>query len=257
MISAPPPRKSDYPARRPPWWAWHQRLGLGFAVVFLGVVVTGIALNHTESLSLDRKVVTADWIYDWYDISLDGEPIGFAMGSDWVVGWDGQLLWNTERLGPATQVLGAQRFDPSMILILTDELWVLSSKGELVERLGPASLPDGTPLRLGRLAGESPVVIETTAGRYRSDLELLTWIPLAAETVVAWSEPGGVPSPIRQPILRANRGEGLTFNRVILDLHSGRFFGRLGVWVVDLAAVALIFLTVSGTWYAWRIKRRT
>ena len=125
-----------------------------------------------------------------------------------------------------------------------------------MERLGSASLPDGTPRRLGRLAGDSPVVIETTTGRYASDGELLTWSPLAAEKKVVWSEPAEVPAPIRKPILRANRGDGLTFNRVILDLHSGRFFGRLGVWVVDLAAVALIFLTVSGTWYAWRIKRR-
>ena len=91
--------KSDRPARRPRWWAWHQRLGLGFAVVFLVVVVTGIALNHTESLRLDRRIVTADWVYDWYDISLAGEPTGFAVGGNWVVGWDGQLLWNSRGVG--------------------------------------------------------------------------------------------------------------------------------------------------------------
>jgi len=42
---------------------------------------------------------------------------------------------------------------------------------------------------------------------------------------------------------------------VILDLHSGRFFGQLGPWVFDAAAVLLILLSLSGTWI-WLKRRR-
>lgn len=60
----------------------------------------------------------------------------------------------------------------------------------------------------------------------------------------------------REAALRAFRGEGIPLYRVLLDLHSGRLFGTLGVWIVDAAAVAMLFLTMTGVWYALRVKRR-
>jgi uncharacterized iron-regulated membrane protein len=43
--------------------------------------------------------------------------------------------------------------------------------------------------------------------------------------------------------------------RVILDLHSGRFFGKLGPWLFDIAALLLILLSLSGAWI-WLKRRR-
>lgn len=41
-------------------------------------------------------------------------------------------------------------------------------------------------------------------------------------------------------------GEILTMDRIILDLHTGRFFGEAGVWVMDIAAIAFIILSITG-----------
>ena len=40
----------------------------------------------------------------------------------------------------------------------------------------------------------------------------------------------------------------LTFERVLLDLHSGRIFGRAGPLVMDAAAVLFIALALTGFW---------
>lgn len=40
-----------------------------------------------------------------------------------------------------------------------------------------------------------------------------------------------------------------------MDLHSGRIFGRWGPWAVDLVALVLIALGLSGTWMHWRAAR--
>jgi hypothetical protein len=257
MISEKASIKPERAMSRPRWWPWHQRLGVGFAVVFLVVIFTGIALNHTESLGLDRTAITSEWIYDWYDISLTGEPVAFAVGDSWAVQWAGQLYWNAHRLGDASGLRGAQMSDAQSGMILTDELWVLTSDGGVIERLSSASLPEGTFHRLGKAEVGLPIILETSAGRFATDLDLLSWTPVADEIAVQWSEPRALPAEIRKALLKANRGEDLTLNRIILDLHSGRFFGRLGVWVVDLSALALAFLTITGTWYALRTKRRT
>ena len=49
--------------------------------------------------------------------------------------------------------------------------------------------------------------------------------------------------------------EVLPIERLLLDLHSGRFFGRFGPWVMDAAAVLIVLLGVSGTWI-WLRRRR-
>jgi len=85
----------------------------------------------------------------------------------------------------------------------------------------------------------------------------LSFKPLADVRTV-WSEPGLLMDASRQRIYEHSRGKGLSWERVMLDLHSGRLFGTAGVWVVDVAAVLLLFLALSGfvLWYQhMRVKR--
>ena len=42
------------------------------------------------------------------------------------------------------------------------------------------------------------------------------------------------------------RGRGVTVERLLLDLHSGRIFSAAGPLLMDLVAVFLILLSVSG-----------
>ena len=54
-----------------------------------------------------------------------------------------------------------------------------------------------------------------------------------------------------QVLLESFRGRGLTLERVMLDLHSGRIFGDFGIYIMDAAAVALLWLSGSGLWVWW------
>jgi uncharacterized iron-regulated membrane protein len=50
------------------------------------------------------------------------------------------------------------------------------------------------------------------------------------------------------------RGTGLSLERVLLDLHSGRILGEAGVWLVDAAALLFLLLAGSGVWL-WGRRR--
>lgn len=50
------------------------------------------------------------------------------------------------------------------------------------------------------------------------------------------------------------RPPSVPLSRVMLDLHTGKFFGLSGTVVTDIAAIALLLLVVSGV-YNW-IKRK-
>ena len=48
-------------------------------------------------------------------------------------------------------------------------------------------------------------------------------------------------------MLRAQyRGRGLTVERVLADVHSGRIFARAGTLIMDAVAVFMIVLSLSG-----------
>ena len=71
-----------------------------------------------------------------------------------------------------------------------------------------------------------------------------------------WSH-ASAPAPADlEAAYQAYRGEGLSLYRVILDMHSGRFFTRFGPWIADLAALGLVALTLSGIYYAMKTKAR-
>ena len=64
-------------------------------------------------------------------------------------------------------------------------------------------------------------------------------INVSSDWMMRWY---GVPEPI------------ITLERVVIDMHSGRFFGVPGLVMADLAAIAILFLICSGI-YVWYKKR--
>ena len=52
------------------------------------------------------------------------------------------------------------------------------------------------------------------------------------------------------------RGRGVNLEKFILDLHTGNLFGLSGKVISDLAALALIFVTLTGLYNLWMRKRK-
>ena len=64
----------------------------------------------------------------------------------------------------------------------------------------------------------------------------------------------GSASPALIELLGKFRGKGLSVERVIIDIHSGRFLGKYGIWIIDVVAIFFLVLSTSG-WCVW-FKRR-
>jgi hypothetical protein len=132
---------------------------------------------------------------------------------------------------------------------------LFSATGELYETQGPSTgLPQGILALANTDAG---VWINTTKGVFLSDTDLLEWSPQAANADIAWLAPMAknelVPSQWQAIELNARSGH-LTWERVMLDLHSGRLFGELTIWLWDLFALALLLVVSSGLWI-WAKQR--
>ena len=120
---------------------------------------------------------------------------------------------------------------------------VANENGELIESLGPGALP-GSPVRaIG--SGAGGIVLRTPSGIFAS-ADALSWRP-APQQSVSWSAPVELSLSERRAYEEA-LAPGISVQQLLLDLHSGRFAGRYGPLVVDLLALLLAILSLTGAW---------
>jgi hypothetical protein len=223
---------------------WHARIGFAAMLFFLILAVTGLMLNHGEGLGLDGRYVRAGWLARWYGIQSEPLRQAFRSGHHVLIAANGRWLLDGRISGEQLpQPVGLVELADIFVVASDAALYVYRSDGELIEKLGPGALP-GAPVRaIG--SSERGMVLRTASGIFTS-ADALLWRP-ASRGSVLWS----VPSELSVAERRAYEGAlapGISVQHLLLDLHSGRFAGRHGPLVVDLLALLLAVLSLTGAW---------
>lgn len=233
----------------------HRSFG-AFAVVFvLFMVLSGLALNHSNDLGLDQRKTSQSFLLGWYGLGKPSSIQSYAMGGDWLSFAGSQLYLNDKPVATIQGGVGAVSNGDLFIAAGSDELLLLDHEGSLVERI-PWLLISKAPIEAIGLQANRLVAVKTADQVWLADANLLTWQP--AEGSLAspqWSFSEPAPDAIQVSITSLYRGEGLSLERVLLDLHSGRIFGSIGVLIYDLLALALGFLSISGLVLWFRSRR--
>jgi hypothetical protein len=231
---------------------WHRRAGLAAIILVIIIAITGIMLNHTEQFELDKTYADSALVLDWYGLEPEGEPLSYAVNGHSISQWQQQIFFDNKVITSSEQSLhGVIASDQFIVLAFDSELLLLSDQGGMVERI-PVSFANTR--RLG--SKDNRPVIETSEQHYyRADARIIDWNPINNQGI-AWSEPVALSNAQHEALLHAYRGNGLSLERVILDLHSGRIFGHYGIYIMDAAAIALLWLSLSGLWVWWRRQQK-
>ncbi len=229
----------------------HRYIGLSSAIVLLMLAVTGIALNHTDELKLDSQMIQSKAILDWYAIKPPENIKSFATKNHWITQINQQLYFDhSVLLKNENSLLGAIETDDFIVAALSNSLLLLSLEGNLIEQ---------TPLiaveKIG-LNNQQSIVIMSAGDITISDDGLLSWHPYNKDHE-QWSKSSRAPESITQDLKNKFQSSILPLERVLLDLHSGRFFGTAGVIIVDISGVFLIILALSGCAIWLKHKFRT
>ncbi|MBT1444248.1 PepSY domain-containing protein [Shewanella sp. JM162201] len=234
---------------------WHKRLGVIGALFLLLLSITGVAINHSDGLSLGKAQVSQSWLLDYYGITAPAHAgrFGEFAVTDNLLWHDGKLL-----LEAKSTLLGATRRHNAIIAIDQGHLYLLSPDGTLQETQDSSvGLP--TPIEALALEGSTTeasaqVWLRTDKGQYLADDELLEWRAATSLLPLNWL----APTPADSAVIDHARSAHLNWERVLLDLHSGRFFGPWAVWLWDLLALIFVLLSLSGLyiWWSQRPKKR-
>ena len=223
---------------------WHARIGFAAVLFFLILAVTGLALNHGSDLGLDGRFVHAEWLARWYGIKSEPPRQVFRSGHHVLTAANGRWLLDGRVSGEKLpQPIGLVEL-PEMFLVASDTaLYVYRGNGELVEKLGPGTLP-GSPVQA--IGSSARRIVLHTASRVFASADALSWRPTSGRSV-RWSSPAEL-SISEQRAYGEALVPGISVEQLLLDLHSGRFAGRYGPLVVDLLALLLAILSLTGAW---------
>jgi len=234
-------------------YIWHRYLGLAAALFVLLLSGTGLVLNHTEELALDSRHVGSAFLLDWYGIHAPEEMRSFTAGTATITSAGNQVYWNLTRIPQVSApLIGAVQFADLVVLGIEGQLLLFTRQGELIERLdGSTGVPAGMQA-LG-LAADGMLAIQAAHGYYRVDENFLEWHETDSLDA-RWATALAPSTALRAALQESWRGTGLTLERMLLDIHSGRILGNWGVYLVDLAASLFLLLAISGIWL-WSRRR--
>lgn len=222
----------------------HRSLGAGGAIFIIFLVLSGLVINHSNFLGLDKTPVSQGILLDWYGLEKPEKILSYRVADQWLSFAGSQVFLNEKPVSNLSNGIGAVPAGDIMVVAGSDELLLLDSTGQLIERqtweaadpiVSIGSLPEGT------------VSLKTRDQTWLSDADFIQWTRVDGATINPdWARAGALPAGLVQAITHVYRGQGLNLERVLLDLHSGRFFGPIGVLVYDLVALVLGFLALSG-----------
>ena len=248
-----PERRASAP-RLHPTARWHRVLGIASTAIVVITTATGLLLNHSDSLALAHLHPESTFVDRLYGQQATAPSAGFPTTQGWVAQIGRRVYLGPRPLAEHDAPLaGAIAIDDMLVLAYRDLLVEYDQQLAVQETFGEL---DGVhpPLRRIGLRGRM-LILDTDSGLLAFDSAAGTIGPAAAAPAPGWVGEAALPADLVAALGRDQRGDGVSYERLLLDVHAGRLFGRLGPWLVDGAAVCLLVLAVTGTYMWFKFKR--
>ena len=232
---------------------WHRRIGLIASAFIIFLAVTGIVLQHSDELELPKKFLSNGWLLKYYGIKPN--PITTYQLGNQTISHAGETLYLSGNPIDihAEASLGAVLFSSDIVIATPNALIVVDHDGNVIDEITTQDGLHETPLGIA-LSVENTLVMRGVNTYWESDLSLTKWLPYKGPHP-KWIAPSMTLPALKQVIEKHDMGQQISLERFILDAHSGRFFGRYGVYVIDAAAILLMILAISGIWL-WFTRRQ-
>lgn len=233
------PRRAKHWARRT-----HRFCAL-FALVFLvQLSVTGILLNHADSIGLSKNHLSSVLAGVLYGIKSPPVDRSFDVAGNSYASSGGFLFVGPEVVASATgEILGAVSTNDIVVAATSREFIVFTKGGNLIERA--TNERSAREFRLGLNADR--VVVNSNGELFGFDPNSMESTPSTLEYEdVTWSEPSKLETRDMRAIQNRVVGNSITWERAVSDIHNGRIVPRIGSFLTDLSAICLLYLCITG-----------
>jgi hypothetical protein len=229
----------------------HRYIGLGICIFLVHLAITGIFLNHSIGLRLDKTFVTWPWLLNQYNLSVPEPANIFTIGKNNFSTIDGEVFFNDKPIFLAEEeLLGASQNRDTFILASSSTISVISNDGFIINK---ENVLPFTIKNIG-IYGDEIVINDSEDNIWSSESINGVW-KLTENIAVEWSKEGSITPTNHEKIRKYYVGDGVSLEQIILDFHSGAIFQKVGKIFFDIISILLIILSFTGIWL-WTIKRK-
>ena len=209
---------------------WHRRMGVILSFFLLWMLGSGILINHAHDLALDKRSVQSDFWLTWYGLS---PAKNLSIGSKNVT-LNQEGLWLGEHnVGDCSRLLGVAHLPQEVVIVCPSHIFLLSLAGELIDHVDKSRGLVETLVKVA-VVDQHVILQDQTHHLYKLDTQALALVlQPPSETHIPWQH---AQLPQQQ----------LSYERWLLDAHSGRLWGIGGKWLVDGFSLVMIVLIISG-----------
>jgi len=226
-------------------YIWHRYAGLSAALFVIFISVTGIALNHTDDLSLKKQHIGNRFVLQHYNVQAPAKIIRFTTKKHTITQADDALLINNDNaISIEKTLVGAVEYGEFTLVALTDKLLLIDADNQLIETLSEL---DGVPKTVERIGLNEQRQVNIRAGNKTLLLsENLSLNTAPFNNTIKWSKSDTLSAEDKNNITTRYQSGIISVETLMLDIHSGRFFGSYGALFFDLVGIILLFLAVTG-----------
>ena len=233
----------------------HRRMGVVSALFVILLSISGLALHYSPSLQLDNRFIGSSVLLGWYGIEVPDITLSYGVAGHSISLIADALYFDGRRLpGDYFDLKGIVTSNVGYTAATANQLILLTVDGELVEVLGRVH---GLPGGIEAIGNSEPdqIHLRHSAGILEADIDALTWTRSNIEDFqIGWSELSTEEPRAVERIQSDYAASLLSWERLILDVHSGRLLGGLGVVLVDIMAILFVLMAATGVWI-WTRRR--
>jgi hypothetical protein len=229
---------------------WHRRIGLSLFFMVIFLALSGFALNHSVGLKLSNSKLSSDWLLSWYGLEPAANH-GFELNAgNWLYQADDSKLFLGNQVIAQCKppLLSVAEFEQQILALCDDALIMLTAQGQLIEKF---TRLQGLPEDISSITvHNNTVYLHGISDVFAFDADRLTVTPTSIIVPSSNTAPRPLPRALKEYLKVQGLSSSISMETLILDLHSGRFFGDAGVLFIDIVGLLLCILAITGLW-AW------
>ena len=233
----------------------HKIIGLSISIIVVHLAVTGLLLMYPYTFKLTEIYFNNNFLYSLYNMYKSSD-VRTLNGSEEIGLVDSKIIFSDIVIETnLNNIISAANKNEYIYVISSNALLVLKEKDldlEIVEALKPSFVVKS----IGTY-NNNVVVMDISNNYYyiKNNFDF----SLIKDNNIEYKESHLVfaDKELSNYFLIQVQGPGIQALRLVADLHNGRFFGSIVVFVFFIASILIIFLAISGTYITIRpeIKR--
>ena len=229
----------------------HKYIGFTFSIFILHLTITGILLTYPKLFNVDEKYTNNFYLLKKYNMQTYKDVIQYNNSKKEIITINNNLYLDRKFIdNNKEKTISAIYNINSKSLYVLNKSEIIIYEFELIEDVLEIKdilyLPNRENFIQIGIDQKHNIFLKSNNHEYMIDKDnSYKKVAKLINNKLVWSKGNIVNKDIAKSYLKIHQGNGVSILRILTELHNGKFFGSIFTFILFIASLSLIFLTLS------------